>query len=94
MKLSAQQKIWLEMNQESAITLDLHYHHLADIENVVEKFLNDSFLDKNRYLIFIHGHGTGALKNKLQEILKNHPLIEESWLASHGGCTYVSLDIY
>lgn len=86
--------MWLEMNSDSVVSFDLHYHHLDDLENLVEKFLNDNFLDRNQYLSFIHGHGTGALRAKLHQILENHPLVKETWMGNNGGITYVILDLY
>jgi dsDNA-specific endonuclease/ATPase MutS2 len=94
MVLSSQQKMWLEMNSDFVVSFDLHYHHLDDLENLVEKFLNDNFLDRHQNLSFIHGHGTGALRAKLHQILENHPLVKETWMGNNGGVTYVILDLY
>jgi DNA mismatch repair protein MutS2 len=94
MGLSSAQKLWLEMNSDFVVSLDLHYNHLDDLDGAVEKFLNDNFLDKHQNLSFIHGHGTGVLRTKLHDVLKTHPLVKEYWQANNGGVTYVVLDLY
>lgn len=87
---------WLvEMNSDLVEFLDLHFSHIDDVEDKIEQFLNKGFLNKNYYLGFIHGFGSGRLKNKVQDYLKNHDLVEKYWLGYHGAnagaVTYVIL---
>jgi len=87
----------IEINSDLVNFLDLHFLHIDDVEELIEKHLNDNFLAKNKYLAFIHGFGTGKLKAKVHGILKDHPLVQEYWLAQYGanagGVTYVILNI-
>ncbi len=61
-----------------------------DVESalyILEKKLNECFLKERRYLLVIHGQGTGRLRQAIREYLKGHPLIEnfESASPSEGG---------
>jgi len=41
----------------------------------VEKFLDDALLADQRRLRFVHGHGTGRLREGLAKFLRDHPLV-------------------
>jgi DNA mismatch repair protein MutS2 len=85
----------IELNSDIVEFLDLHFLHIHDVEDAIEKHLNDNFLGKNKYVAFIHGFGTGKLKAKVNEVIKDHPLVENYWIAQHGpsagGVTYAIL---
>jgi DNA mismatch repair protein MutS2 len=52
-----------------------------------EKFLDDALLADERRLRFVHGHGTGRLRDGLTKFLRQHPLVANVSLApdSEGG---------
>jgi DNA mismatch repair protein MutS2 len=39
------------------------------------KFLDDALMADERRLRFVHGHGTGRLRDGLTKFLKAHPLV-------------------
>ena len=41
--------------------------------DTVDKFLDEAFLNSQSQLRIIHGHGTGALRKAIGELLKSHP---------------------
>lgn len=47
----------------------------------VEKFMDDALLSDERRLRVVHGHGTGRLRDALQQFLKRHPLVASSGFA-------------
>ena len=87
----------IEMNSDIVEFFDLHFLHIYDVEDIIEKYLNNNFLAKNRYIAFIHGFGAGKLKEKVNEVLKDHSLVKNYWVAQYGpnagGVTYVILNI-
>ena len=95
-KASWENEIWgIEMNDDIVSFLDLHYYHIDDVEDEIEKHLNDSFLENYRYAAFVHGFGSGRLRETVQDYLIDHPLVEKYWLSHHrgnaGAVTYVVL---
>lgn len=89
-------EMWgVEMNDDIVSFLDLHYFHIGDVEDEIEKHLNQSFLEKYRYVALVHGFGTGRLRQVVHEYLDGHPLVAGYWLSQHrgnaGALTYVKL---
>jgi DNA mismatch repair protein MutS2 len=60
-----------------------------------EKFLDDALLADERRLRFVHGHGTGRLRDGLTKFLRQHPLVASVSLAADNeggpGATIVEL---
>jgi DNA mismatch repair protein MutS2 len=63
--------------------------------DAVDKFLDASFVNGSSQLRIIHGHGTGALRRAIGELLKSHPHVARFAPAPQdqggGGATLVEL---
>jgi DNA mismatch repair protein MutS2 len=44
--------------------------------DAVDKFLDEAFLNSLSEIRIVHGHGTGALRRAITELLKEHPHVE------------------
>ncbi|HUT55645.1 MAG TPA: endonuclease MutS2 [bacterium] len=62
--------------QTSQNTLDLRGQRVYEAEGEVEKFLDDACRKHLPNVYIIHGHGTGALKQLVREILALSPYVE------------------
>jgi DNA mismatch repair protein MutS2 len=65
--------------------------------DAVDKFLDEAFLNNLSEVRIVHGHGTGALRRAISELLKEHPHVENSQPAPQNqggaGATMVILKI-
>ncbi|MEK6334343.1 MAG: Smr/MutS family protein [Acidobacteriota bacterium] len=93
----------LEGLRRKAATTELHLHSGSDSKTnpelnligkktdeaveLTDKFLDESFLNGLSEVRIIHGHGTGALRRTIAEMLAEHPHVERFAAASpdHGG---------
>ena len=50
--------------------IDLHGENPEVIEYIILDFINYNLILGNEYIGIVHGKGTGAIKNKVYEILK------------------------
>jgi DNA mismatch repair protein MutS2 len=100
---SARVKPSLENLRKKAATTELHLHSGSESQTKVElnligkttdeaveltdKFLDEAFLNGLSEVRIIHGHGTGALRRTIAEMLAGHPHVERFATASpdHGG---------
>jgi DNA mismatch repair protein MutS2 len=61
----------------------------------VDRFLDEAFLEGHSHVRIIHGHGTGALRRAVAELLRRHPHVERFDLAPENqggaGATVVEL---
>jgi DNA mismatch repair protein MutS2 len=61
----------------------------------VDRFLDEAFLHGHSHIRIIHGHGTGALRRAVAELLRTHPHVERFDLAPENqggaGATVVEL---
>ena len=55
--------------------IDVHGETTETVVFVVQDFIKDNYKIKNKYIVVIHGKGSGALKRKVHEILKQDKLV-------------------
>ena len=55
--------------------IDVHGETTETVVFVVQDFIKDNYKMKNKYIVVIHGKGSGALKRKVYEILKQDKLV-------------------
>ena len=55
--------------------IDVHGETTETVVFVVQDFIKDNYKMKNKYIVVIHGEGSGALKRKVHEILKQDKLV-------------------
>lgn len=74
--------------------IDIHGETTNTVIFVVNDFINDNYKMKNEYILIIHGKGTGVLRKKVHEILKDNKLVEKYELdVMNLGQTIVKLKI-
>ena len=80
-----------------SIDLDIRGLNFDEAADIVDKHLDDLYLAHMHTGAIIHGKGTGALRRKIGDFLKQHPLVRTQRLGNHGeggsGVTVVELDI-
>lgn len=103
-------KVDLHLELEIEKVYDLHIEKLTNQPHLIEEhkrldfqlkkaeeFLYEALQQKCSKIIFIHGGGKGKLKEKLMDLFKNHPYIEEFGTADiqkYGlGATYFNLKV-
>ena len=78
------------------IEIDLHGMTVREAEAAVERHLRAAHRDHLHIVKVVHGHGTGALKDAVQQWLQKSPLVKRQYFASHGdggfGVTIAELD--
>jgi DNA-nicking Smr family endonuclease len=57
-------------------TLDLHAFHPRDIPSVVQDYLAAAHAAGFREVRVIHGRGIGVQRARVQQVLRDHPLVE------------------
>ena len=57
--------------------LDLHGEIVAMVDSLVSSFIHDNKIQKNEYIIIIHGKSTNILTKEVHRILKNNPDVLE-----------------
>jgi DNA mismatch repair protein MutS2 len=58
------------------VELDLRGQRVEDTLPQVDKYLDDAFLAGMPFVRIVHGKGTGALRQAVQQQLREHPLVE------------------
>ena len=74
-------------------TLDLHTFAPRDIPSVVDEYIRAAHERGLREVRVIHGRGKGVQRGIVQNVLEQHPLVEEFWDATetHLGATVARL---
>lgn len=74
-------------------SLDLHGERPDTIEVIINDFINYNAILGNKYISIVHGKGSGAIKNKTYDILKNNSRVLDFKLNNwNTGETIVHLD--
>lgn len=76
--------------------IDLRGMRLEDAIDEVDKFIDSALLAGLKELRIIHGKGTGALKNGINDFLKTHPRVKRkaqaAWNEGDAGATLIELE--
>jgi DNA mismatch repair protein MutS2 len=93
-KLAEESDMRLDSEDASA-ELNLIGKRTAEAEDLVDRFLDDSYLNGLQRVRIIHGMGTGALRNAVHDLLRNHAHVSRYSLAAQNeggsGATVVEL---
>ena len=60
-----------------ATTLDLRGARVEEALELLDRYLDQASLAGMPRVTVVHGHGTGALRDAVREVLEGHPLIRE-----------------
>jgi DNA mismatch repair protein MutS2 len=64
-----------------AIELDLRGYRAGEVEEMLERYLENAYRSGLPFVRIIHGKGTGALRNVVREYLAGHPAVASAKLA-------------
>ena len=79
---------------DSLPSLDLHGFDREIARVAINDFINDNIKMKNKFIVIIHGIGSGILKEITQLTLKKHKkVIEYKSYPFNIGCTIVNIDL-
>lgn len=79
---------------DSLPSLDLHGFDRETARVAINDFINDNIKMKNKFIVIIHGIGSGILKETTQSVLsKNKKVIEFKIHPFNIGCTLVNVDL-
>ena len=79
---------------DSLPSLDLHGFDRETARVAINDFINDNIKMKNKFIVIIHGIGTGILKDATQLTLKkNKNVIEYKIHPFNVGCTLVNINL-
>jgi DNA mismatch repair protein MutS2 len=85
------------VNRDSAVSLEVDLRGLMfdEASEVVDRYLDDLSMAGMERATIIHGKGTGALRKKIGEFLRSHPLVRKQRLGGAGeggdGVTVIEL---
>lgn len=71
----------IEINSDVSYKLDIRGERTIEIENKVERFIDDAYIASLNRVEIIHGKGTGALKKVVRELLSKHPKVKNFYFA-------------
>ncbi len=90
-------KIQMEKALAVKSEIDLHGMEVLEAINVLDKYIDDSFIAGARQVKIIHGRGTGALRKGIREYLQSHRLVKSYKDSEYNdggvGATIVELDV-
>jgi DNA mismatch repair protein MutS2 len=59
----------------ASIELDLRGYRAAEVEGMLDRYLEDAYRSGLPFVRIIHGKGTGALRQVVRDVLANHPAV-------------------
>lgn len=71
----------IEIYSDVSYKLDIRGERAVEIENKVERFIDDAYIASLNRVEIIHGKGTGALKKVVRELLAAHPKVKNFYFA-------------
>lgn len=73
--------------RDVSLELDMRGWRAADVRDRLDRYLNDAYLAGLPWVRIIHGKGTGALRQAVRDLLKDHKLVASfsSASATEGG---------
>jgi DNA mismatch repair protein MutS2 len=74
-------EVRFEINSEVSYKLDIRGERAIEVENRVERFIDDAYIANLNRVEIIHGKGTGALKKVVRELLSAHPKVKNFYFA-------------
>ena len=63
------------VDRDTPSELEMRGLRAADVERLLDRYLNDAYLASLPFVRLIHGKGTGVLRQVVREILSAHPLV-------------------
>ncbi len=70
-------KIIKNPNKSISLRCDLRGMRIEEAKDALEKYFDDAMLNNIKQFSIIHGYGTGAIRNFVQEFLKKQKTVEE-----------------
>ena len=64
------------------IEIDIRGNRAAEVQDILEGYLQDAYLAHLPWVRIIHGKGTGALRQVVREHLRSSPVVARSQTAS------------
>ncbi len=74
-KFNATRAISVPMVPDVSLTLDMRGWRTSDVNEELERYLNDAYLSGLPHVRLVHGKGTGALRQVVHSLLRTHPLV-------------------
>ena len=75
-------------------SLDLHGFDRETARVAINDFINDNIKMKNKFIVIIHGIGSGVLKETTKLVLShNKKVLEHKIYPFNNGCTIVNIDL-
>ena len=63
------------------LEIDIRGHRAAEVEGMLDRYLEDAYRSGLPFVRIIHGKGTGALRQVVRELLSGHPAVAKQQLA-------------
>ena len=60
--------------------IDVHGETYDSVSFYLTQFVDDNYKLGNKYIAIVHGKGEGILKNRIHELLKKNPKVEDFYL--------------
>jgi DNA mismatch repair protein MutS2 len=65
----------LDVGNDVSMSFDMRGWRAADVADRLERYLNDAYLAGLHEVRLIHGKGSGALRQVVRDLLREHPLV-------------------